>query len=98
MTTSNCIIFSPYFTLILEVWFDVVIKSILPKKWPYFISGLEKAFDKISMPKIIYLEVVVSLKGQNNSLFYSYNQAVTFGRVIWICIKGTSVKFGIKFY
>ena len=32
MTTSNCIIFSHYFTLIIEVKFDVVIENILPNK------------------------------------------------------------------
>ena len=40
MMTSNCIIFTQYFTLILEVLFDVVIKNILPNKWPYFIAEM----------------------------------------------------------
>ena len=34
MMTSNHIFFSLYFTLILEVQFDVVIKNILPKSDP----------------------------------------------------------------
>ena len=32
------------------------------------ISGLERAFDKIQKPKIIYWEVAISPKGQNNSI------------------------------
>ena len=32
------------------------------------ISGLERAIDKIPKPKIIYWEVAISLKGQNNSI------------------------------
>ena len=32
------------------------------------ISGLERAFDKIPDPKIIYWELAMSLKGHNNSI------------------------------
>ena len=32
------------------------------------ISGLERAFDKNQKPKIIYWEVAISPKGQNNSI------------------------------
>ena len=32
------------------------------------ISGLERAFDKIQKPKIIYWEVAILPKGQNNSI------------------------------
>ena len=46
--------------------FEISMKTLNPH-----ISGLERAFDKIPKPKIIYREVTISLKGQNNfiSLF-----------------------------
>ena len=43
--------------------FEISMKTLNP-----YISGLERAFDKIPQTKIIYWEVAISIKGQNNSI------------------------------
>ena len=42
------------------------------------ISRLERAFDKIQLPKIIFWKVAISLKGQNNSISYFNNSISCF--------------------